>query len=192
MQDAGRDARRPGRWQELLDALPVSNVRQVAIDQRRSVIIYGSSLLVAVLWSILAPGAAQPVPRILERLVIVLLVALGGLGWALETRRLDSVVQRVRADVVVISDTGMIAKGRPSLCYGLRGLAYLQVDLQGPDSDLHSGAFGGAAAERLGDPPGRGVGLISMIRSLELLIYCAARQRGECSLVYPRGRAVVT
>jgi len=51
---------------------------------------------------------------------------------------------RLKADVVVVSDTGMFAKGQPSLCYGLRGLTYLQVDLTGPASDLHSGVFGGA------------------------------------------------
>jgi acetylornithine deacetylase/succinyl-diaminopimelate desuccinylase-like protein len=38
----------------------------------------------------------------------------------------------------------MFAKGVPSICYGLRGLAYLQVDVEGPAQDLHSGSFGGA------------------------------------------------
>lgn len=99
MQDAGGDARPAVELQGLLDAPPASQVRRVAIQQRLSLLIYGGSLVIAVLWSVLAPGAVQPVPRVLERLVIVLLVALGGLGWALETRRLDSVVQRVRADV---------------------------------------------------------------------------------------------
>ncbi len=47
-------------------------------------------------------------------------------------------------DAVVVSDTAMFAKGVPSICYGLRGLAYLQIDLTGTDSDLHSGTFGGA------------------------------------------------
>ncbi len=50
------------------------------------------------------------------------------------------------ADVVVISDTGMFAKGVPSLCYGLRGLAYFQIDVRGTKTDLHSGTFGGAVA----------------------------------------------
>lgn len=52
----------------------------------------------------------------------------------------------LRADVAVISDTAMYGQGLPSLCYGLRGLTYLQVDVQGPNSDLHSGSFGGAVA----------------------------------------------
>jgi len=47
-------------------------------------------------------------------------------------------------DVVVVSDTAMFAKGRPSICYGLRGLAYIEVSLTGTDRDLHSGSFGGA------------------------------------------------
>ena len=50
------------------------------------------------------------------------------------------------ADVVVISDTSMFERGVPSLCYGLRGLAYLQVNLRGSNTDLHSGQFGGALA----------------------------------------------
>ena len=50
------------------------------------------------------------------------------------------------ADVVVISDSPMFDRGVPSICYGLRGLTYLQVDLRGTDSDLHSGSFGGAVA----------------------------------------------
>ena len=48
------------------------------------------------------------------------------------------------ADVVVISDSGMFARGVPSICYGLRGLVYFQIDLRGTKSDLHSGSFGGA------------------------------------------------
>src|SRR6266581_7515981 len=48
------------------------------------------------------------------------------------------------ADVVVISDSGMFARGVPSICYGLRGLVYFQIDLRGSSTDLHSGSFGGA------------------------------------------------
>jgi acetylornithine deacetylase/succinyl-diaminopimelate desuccinylase-like protein len=50
------------------------------------------------------------------------------------------------ADVVVISDSGMFARGVPSICYGLRGLVYFQLDLRGSSTDLHSGSFGGAVA----------------------------------------------
>lgn len=50
----------------------------------------------------------------------------------------------LKADLVVISDTSMFAKGVPSLCYGLRGLSYMQVELTGPKGDLHSGSFGGS------------------------------------------------
>lgn len=49
----------------------------------------------------------------------------------------------LKADVLVISDTGMIEKGKPSITYGLRGLTGLQIDIQGANSDLHSGAYGG-------------------------------------------------
>ncbi|HLG55532.1 MAG TPA: dipeptidase [Vicinamibacterales bacterium] len=54
--------------------------------------------------------------------------------------------QDLAADVVVISDSGMFDRGIPSICYGLRGLAYYQIDLRGTKSDLHSGSFGGAVA----------------------------------------------
>ena len=50
------------------------------------------------------------------------------------------------ADVVVISDSAMFAREIPSICYGLRGLVYYQIDLRGTKSDLHSGVFGGAVA----------------------------------------------
>ncbi len=50
----------------------------------------------------------------------------------------------LKADVVVISDTGLFAPGVPSITYGLRGLAYVEVELQGPARDLHSGMYGGA------------------------------------------------
>ena len=52
--------------------------------------------------------------------------------------------EQLRADLVVISDSSMFAKGVPSVCYGLRGLAYLEVEVTGPNSDLHSGSFGGS------------------------------------------------
>jgi acetylornithine deacetylase/succinyl-diaminopimelate desuccinylase-like protein len=50
------------------------------------------------------------------------------------------------ADVVVISDSAMFARGVPSICYGLRGLVYFQIDVRGSSTDLHSGSFGGAVA----------------------------------------------
>jgi acetylornithine deacetylase/succinyl-diaminopimelate desuccinylase-like protein/molybdopterin-guanine dinucleotide biosynthesis protein A len=57
---------------------------------------------------------------------------------------LDRERARLAADAVVVSDSPMFAKGVPSICYGLRGLVYLQVDVEGPRVDLHSGSFGGA------------------------------------------------
>ena len=54
--------------------------------------------------------------------------------------------EELAADVVVISDSPMLDRGVPSICYGLRGLTYLQIDLRGTASDLHSGSFGGAVA----------------------------------------------
>jgi acetylornithine deacetylase/succinyl-diaminopimelate desuccinylase-like protein len=54
--------------------------------------------------------------------------------------------EQLAADVVVISDSPMFDRGVPSICYGLRGLAYYQIDVRGTSSDLHSGSFGGAVA----------------------------------------------
>ena len=54
--------------------------------------------------------------------------------------------QDLAADVVVISDSPMFDRGIPSICYGLRGLTYFQLDMKGTKSDLHSGSFGGAVA----------------------------------------------
>jgi acetylornithine deacetylase/succinyl-diaminopimelate desuccinylase-like protein len=52
--------------------------------------------------------------------------------------------ERLRADVIVVSDTSMLGPDQPSLCYALRGLVYTQVEVTGPARDLHSGEFGGA------------------------------------------------
>jgi len=52
--------------------------------------------------------------------------------------------QRLKADLVLISDTGMIANDIPSITVGLRGLSYLQIEVTGPKRDLHSGLYGGA------------------------------------------------
>ena len=54
--------------------------------------------------------------------------------------------EELAADVVVISDSPMLDRGVPSICYGLRGLTYLQIDLRGTATDLHSGSFDGAVA----------------------------------------------
>ena len=52
--------------------------------------------------------------------------------------------EMLSADYAVISDTPMIRKGYPSICYGLRGLAYFQINLRGSKQDLHSGSYGGS------------------------------------------------
>ena len=52
--------------------------------------------------------------------------------------------ERLRADVVLISDTSMIANDVPSIDAGLRGLSYVEVEVTGPNRDLHSGVYGGA------------------------------------------------
>ncbi|HEX3920690.1 MAG TPA: dipeptidase [Streptosporangiaceae bacterium] len=56
---------------------------------------------------------------------------------------------RLACDVIVISDTTMWAQGVPSMCTGMRGLAEAEIDLRGPERDLHSGSFGGAVPNPL-------------------------------------------
>lgn len=51
--------------------------------------------------------------------------------------------EKLKADVVVISDTSQFGPGKPAITYGLRGIAYFELKLQGPSRDLHSGTFGG-------------------------------------------------
>ena len=54
--------------------------------------------------------------------------------------------EMLKADVILVSDTSMIALDTPSVTVGLRGLAYVEVEVTGPNADLHSGLFGGAVA----------------------------------------------
>jgi acetylornithine deacetylase/succinyl-diaminopimelate desuccinylase-like protein len=53
--------------------------------------------------------------------------------------------EKLKADVALVSDTELFADGVPTLCIGLRGLMYMEVEAQGPARDLHSGMYGGAA-----------------------------------------------
>ena len=54
--------------------------------------------------------------------------------------------ERLKSDVILISDTGMIGNEQPSITTGLRGLSYMEVTVTGPNRDLHSGLYGGAVA----------------------------------------------
>lgn len=60
--------------------------------------------------------------------------------WIIENK------ERLKGDVILISDTSMIANDIPSIDTGLRGLAYMEVEVQGPNRDLHSGVYGGGVA----------------------------------------------
>jgi acetylornithine deacetylase/succinyl-diaminopimelate desuccinylase-like protein len=59
------------------------------------------------------------------------------------TPLIEKHVEMLACDYVVISDTPMFREGYPGITYGLRGLAYLQINVRGTDTDLHSGSFGG-------------------------------------------------
>ena len=54
--------------------------------------------------------------------------------------------EKLKADVILISDTSMVANDVPSIDVGLRGLSYVEVEVTGPNRDLHSGVYGGAVA----------------------------------------------
>ena len=55
----------------------------------------------------------------------------------------------LKCDIVAVSDTGMIGRGIPTLTYGLRGIAAMEIKVTGPSGDLHSGIYGGAVANPL-------------------------------------------
>jgi acetylornithine deacetylase/succinyl-diaminopimelate desuccinylase-like protein len=57
--------------------------------------------------------------------------------------------QRLKADLIVVSDSGIWGPDTPSICTGMRGLTDCQIDFHGPDIDLHSGSFGGAVPNPL-------------------------------------------
>ncbi|AXT54099.1 dipeptidase [Aquimarina sp. BL5] len=68
-------------------------------------------------------------------------VGSNSLSWFVERNQ-----EKLSNDVILISDTGMIAKDVPSITTGLRGLSYVEVEVTGPNRDLHSGLYGGAVA----------------------------------------------
>ncbi len=63
------------------------------------------------------------------------------LSWFVERNQ-----EKLACDVILISDTGMISNQQPSITTGLRGLSYVEVEVTGPNRDLHSGLYGGAVA----------------------------------------------
>ncbi len=64
-----------------------------------------------------------------------------GLVWFVERNQ-----EKLANDVILISDTGMISNSQPSITTGLKGLSYVEVEVTGPNRDLHSGLYGGAVA----------------------------------------------
>jgi len=63
------------------------------------------------------------------------------LGWFVKRNQ-----EKLANDIILISDTGMISNTQPSITTGLRGLSYVEVEVTGPNRDLHSGLYGGAVA----------------------------------------------
>jgi acetylornithine deacetylase/succinyl-diaminopimelate desuccinylase-like protein len=68
--------------------------------------------------------------------------------------------EKLKADVALVSDTAMYAEGIPTLCIGLRGLVYTEIEAKGPARDLHSGLYGGAA-------PNAVFGLVELLSKLK-------------------------
>ena len=67
---------------------------------------------------------------------------------------------KLKADVALVSDTALYAEGIPTLCIGLRGLIYTEIEARGPSRDLHSGVYGGAA-------PNAVFGLIELLAKMK-------------------------
>jgi acetylornithine deacetylase/succinyl-diaminopimelate desuccinylase-like protein len=68
--------------------------------------------------------------------------------------------EKLKADVALVSDTALYAEGIPTLCIGLRGLVYTEIEATGPKRDLHSGLYGGAA-------PNAVFGLVELLSKLK-------------------------
>jgi succinyl-diaminopimelate desuccinylase len=67
-------------------------------------------------------------------------------GSEVLAEKLPDIGAELACDVIVISDSSQYGKGRPAITYGLRGIAYYEIRVHGPNADLHSGSFGGAVA----------------------------------------------
>ncbi len=78
-------------------------------------------------------------------------------GGASITKYVEENPEKLKADAALVSDTALYADGMPTLCVGLRGLIYLEVEASGPARDLHSGLYGGAA-------PNPVFGLVELLR----------------------------
>lgn len=99
-------------------------------------------------------------PELLDRLNIkVLIEGEEEVGSANLRPYLESNRERLACDIILISDSSMQGPGEPAIMVGLRGLAYLEVTVQGPSYDLHSGLYGGAVPNPIH-------GLSQMIASL--------------------------
>lgn len=70
-------------------------------------------------------------------------------GEAIEKFVVEDAGRELACDAVFISDSAMYSPGQPSLLYGLKGMTYMEIKVQGPNRDLHSGSFGGAVTNPL-------------------------------------------
>jgi acetylornithine deacetylase/succinyl-diaminopimelate desuccinylase-like protein len=82
------------------------------------------------------------------------------IGGASIAKYVTENAQKLKADVALVSDTALYAEGIPTLCIGLRGLVYMEVEATGPMRDLHSGLYGGAA-------PNAVYGLIELLAKMK-------------------------
>jgi acetylornithine deacetylase/succinyl-diaminopimelate desuccinylase-like protein len=130
----------PAEPLELWDSPPFEpTVREGKIFARGSVDDKGQLFLhVKALEALLRTRGALPVN------VILLAEGEEEVGSEHLASFIESHADLLRADAVVISDSAMFAPGLPSILSSLRGLAYFQIDVQGPSTDLHSGSYGGA------------------------------------------------
>jgi acetylornithine deacetylase/succinyl-diaminopimelate desuccinylase-like protein len=82
------------------------------------------------------------------------------IGGASIARFVEEHKDKLKADVALVSDTALYAEGIPTLCIGLRGLVYTEIEATGPMRDLHSGLYGGAA-------PNAVFGLVELLAKLK-------------------------
>lgn len=130
----------PAEPLELWDSAPFEpEIRDGKIYARGSVDDKGQLYLhVKAIEALLATRGSLPCN------VIILAEGEEEVGSANLAAFVEAYATRLACDGVIISDSAMFAPGLPSILFSLRGLAYLQLDVEGPTSDLHSGSYGGA------------------------------------------------
>jgi acetylornithine deacetylase/succinyl-diaminopimelate desuccinylase-like protein len=84
--------------------------------------------------------------------------------------------EMLKCDMVLISDTAMFGENQPSITYGLRGLTYMEIEVKGPNRDLHSGVYGGTV-----ENPANALSSIIARKKMKMVLF---RSKGSMMMLY--------